>query len=131
MQLNSRGKFLPGAKKKAEFRYGRVGCDWDVAQIIEWAKATLREACGGINEAARLEVAEDGKERMTELISPLHNQQLPPERQSPPGLRREVLPNVTRLLSGSASVLPHLITLSALTNTFGGIVNPICFAASD
>ena len=36
---------------------------------------------------------------------------------------------VTGLLSGSAIVLPHLITLSALTSTFGGIVRPICFAA--
>ena len=35
---------------------------------------------------------------------------------------------VTGLLSGSAIVLPHLITLSALTSTFGGIVRPICFA---
>jgi hypothetical protein len=33
-----------------------------------------------------------------------------------------------RFLSGSAIVLPHLITLSALTSTFGGIVRPICFA---
>jgi hypothetical protein len=29
----------------------------------------------------------------------------------------------------SAIVLPHLITLSARTNTFGGIVRPICLAA--
>src|SRR5882724_5499121 len=37
--------------------------------------------------------------------------------------------NVTGCLSGSAIVLPHLITLSALTSTFGGIVRPICLAA--
>jgi hypothetical protein len=58
-----------GSEKGAEFKYSRVGCDWDVAQTIEWTKAMLREACGGINEAAHLEIAEDGKERMTELIS--------------------------------------------------------------
>jgi hypothetical protein len=36
--------------------------------------------------------------------------------------------NVTGFLSGFAIVLPHLITLSARTSTFGGIVRPICFA---
>ena len=35
---------------------------------------------------------------------------------------------VTGLLSGSAIVLPHLITLSARYSTIAGIVRPICFA---
>jgi hypothetical protein len=36
---------------------------------------------------------------------------------------------VTGLLSGSAIVLPHSISFSALAKTFGGTVTPICLAA--
>ena len=38
------------------------GCDWDVAHIVEWIKATLREACSSMNEVVSVKVAEDDSE---------------------------------------------------------------------
>src|SRR5215813_8286415 len=60
---------------------------------------------------------------------PLLNQQL---RQASVCARLETRNSsiVTGLLSGSAIVLPHLITLSARKSRDCGIVTPICFAVA-
>jgi len=38
------------------------GCDWDVANIVEWIKATLHESCNSINEVVNVEATQDGSE---------------------------------------------------------------------